>query len=201
MAPLQSDHPLFTIFQSVFWERILHDKPTLIDLRFEDAVEKDSFYPKLQQTDLISETEIKIFYTCHSVEQFKKTSIHKYHFTKLTQSPSELTEITRITYSHWPDQKIISLDEFRDLLDALEDATKGAPLWIHCTAGVGRTGTVITALILKEKIKNKEICQENWEEKLIDIILTLRQQRGPLFVQKQEQLELLCEYTKHLLQL
>jgi protein tyrosine phosphatase len=66
------------------------------------------------------------------------------------------------------------------------------PLWIHCFMGVGRTGTLITALILKEK--RRELTQENLQETLVNIIISCRKERAAEFVQTPVQAELLYQY-------
>jgi len=72
--------------------------------------------------------------------------------------------------------------------------------FFHCRAGVGRTGTVISGLVINELSKGK-IDKHFFESeqytlnKLKDIVLTGRKARGPLFVQNASQFQLLAEFV------
>lgn len=70
--------------------------------------------------------------------------------------------------------------------------------WVHCRAGMGRTGTLIVAVILKEKIERGEITPANLRESLLKIVLGLRKHRGSAFVQRSTQLNALVEYAQYL---
>ncbi len=109
--------------------------------------------------------------------------------------------IIRLHYADWKDFQSISLTALDTLVQEAETISPNPKnlVWIHCRAGAGRTGTLITALILKEKIKSGGINKENLEDSLIDIILKIRKQRGPSFVQQESQLDLLRQYADFLL--
>ncbi len=76
---------------------------------------------------------------------------------------------------------------------------EGKNLWVSCSDGNGRSGTLITALSLKEKIDKREISAENLEDSLIDMILEFRQKRGRTFVNSKAQFNLLLEYGRLLI--
>ncbi len=67
---------------------------------------------------------------------------------------------------------------------------------LHCSAGVGRTGTVSTAVAVLKGIKEGEITKENYLKVIDNIILKGRSDRGPLFVQKVEQYKLIIELAE-----
>lgn len=110
--------------------------------------------------------------------------------------------ITRCHYADWKDFGAVSLSELHALVQKVETLSPNPKdlIWIHCRAGVGRTGTLITALILKEKIERGEINEENLVDSLEDIIIELRKQRGCHFVQQKAQLGLLYQYAHFLIE-
>ena len=129
----------------------------------------------------------------------KEESLYSYEFTD--KATGEKKIIKRFHFKTWPDQGVVSVETLSKLVNDLikEKGTSTNPTWIHCRAGVGRTGTLITATILKEKIQKKELNLANLDTTLVNLIFALRKQRGPLFVQTREQFELLRNYATHLL--
>lgn len=51
----------------------------------------------------------------------------------------------------WPDFGAFSSSVFAALLDLIDKtANKGQDIWVHCSAGIGRSGTVIAALLARD---------------------------------------------------
>ena len=128
-----------------------------------------------------------------------KNPIHTYRVIDSTSSSTKT--ISRYSYCSWPDYGIISVEELQDLVGQVETLTLNSqkPTWVHCKAGVGRTGTLITAAIIKQKIAAGELNKENLGASLVDIILHLRKQRGTGFVQSKNQFNLLYQYAESLI--
>jgi protein tyrosine phosphatase len=100
----------------------------------------------------------------------------------------------------WEDGTAVNLDLFCAMIDLVEPHVgPNKTCWIHCYAGLGRTGTMITALILKEHIMQRTITHENLKACITNIIYHLRRQRGPGFVYTYEQFVLLYSYAQKLL--
>ncbi|XP_053388708.1 receptor-type tyrosine-protein phosphatase epsilon-like, partial [Mercenaria mercenaria] len=71
----------------------------------------------------------------------------EYNIRTFTISNNEERRLlTHLHYTAWPDKKVpedaTSLLEFRQRLRATPTSAKG-PIVIHCSAGIGRTGTLI----------------------------------------------------------
>jgi len=99
--------------------------------------------------------------------------------TSTTPSP-QVREIIQIQYSEWPDFGIPeSTKPIRDLICLMAKMQERAstqyalngPAVIHCSAGVGRTGTFIAAHITLEKLRH------HYSPNIFETVAKLRQQR------------------------
>ncbi|GAA4027492.1 hypothetical protein GCM10022212_27000 [Actimicrobium antarcticum] len=103
-------------------------------------------------------------------------------------------EVQRMHFTAWPDKKAIEVDALIDLANqiVLNSKDKDTVL-IHCSHGVGRTGTLITFLAASEKIETAiaAATRSNPDTKLSvsdflaivrDVLIKGRQARGEQFV-------------------
>jgi protein tyrosine phosphatase len=112
--------------------------------------------------------------------------------------------ILRFHFNRWFDHSAVNVETLLFLTETIEQKfhpSKERPLWIHCMAGIGRTGTLVTAFILKEKIQSKEINRENLGPSLVNLIFELRKERSPYFVETFDQFALLLSFGETFLNL
>ncbi|CAI8024114.1 Receptor-type tyrosine-protein phosphatase alpha [Geodia barretti] len=101
------------------------------------------------------------------------------HFAvQLTESPGDILTVTQFHFTEWPEYRVpysaTSLLVFLKKVKKRHELSKG-PMIVHCSSGVGRTGTLITIDCVLEQLQE--------EEKVVDIagvIIHLRTQRMKL---------------------
>jgi len=187
-APLVQDYERF-------WQAAFVHSAAVIDLTtIEDQTKGGvtKYYPeKLGKTVKYG----KMLVTLHQIKG-------NLFFYKVKDTEIGITrEIKRFRYDSWKDFSAVNLPTLQMLVKQVKTLVPNSDdiVWIHCRAGLGRTGTLITALILEEKIQKGEITKENLDVELVKLIVSLRKQRGPGFVQSQEQLDLLRQFAFSLL--
>uniref|UniRef100_A0A668UWI3 Tyrosine-protein phosphatase n=1 Tax=Oreochromis aureus TaxID=47969 RepID=A0A668UWI3_OREAU len=125
--------------------------------------------------------------TCHNEEGNSAFLVRE---MTLTHTPSEQQrEITQIQYVAWPDHGVP--DDSTDFLDFValvrtKRAGQDQPMVVHCSAGIGRTGVLITmetALCLME-------CGQPVYP--LEIVKTMRDQRA-MMIQTPSQYRFVCE--------
>jgi protein tyrosine phosphatase len=151
--------------------------------------------------------KIKPYYPIIQPKQFekievsiaKKIGVNENVYTVFDQETNESHEITRFHFKEWIDFGVIGPKDLGNLVDHLEEQLKKGTVLVHCRAGVGRTGVVIAASIVKWMISKNEINPGNLDSELIKLVVNLRMDRGPGFIQTAEQLNLVREYARMLL--
>ncbi|CAI8048070.1 Receptor-type tyrosine-protein phosphatase S [Geodia barretti] len=130
-------------FWEMVWENEVH---TIVMLTrcVEDAKEKcEQYWP--QQTNS-TETRGKFHITVTSFVPSAEYQIRKIHLQSTADEEGELT-VTHMFYTAWPDHGVprnaMSLISFIRRVRKEHPASLTTPLLVHCSAGVGRTGTFI----------------------------------------------------------
>jgi protein tyrosine phosphatase len=119
-----------------------------------------------------------------------KERIVKRQFLAFCKKTNTTRTITQLHYENWPDNDAPSFELFCKLLDEADlfpSSTK-TPILVHCSAGVGRSGTFVACHSLRHEIHrqrdtgNKKALHVNIPE----VVLSLRQQRkGMVATRKQ----------------
>ncbi|KAK2491685.1 hypothetical protein MC885_012316 [Smutsia gigantea] len=131
-------------------------------------------------------------YGCYQVTCHSEEGNTAYIFRKMTlcnQEKNESRQLTQIQYIAWPDHGVP--DDSSDFLDFVchirnKRAGREEPIIVHCSAGIGRTGVLITmetAMCLIE-------C--NQPVYPLDIVRTMRDQRA-MMIQTPSQYRFVCE--------
>lgn len=112
---------------------------------------------------------------------------------------SQYHDLTQIHVTSWPDFGSAGTDTYERLLSFIQkenrelalrnkpSTTRPPPLWIHCSAGVGRTGTVIAGLMVLDylehlpssiRIPKAEDRQKSAQDLTVSIITHMRSHRA-----------------------
>uniref|UniRef100_A0A0N4ZG16 Tyrosine-protein phosphatase domain-containing protein n=1 Tax=Parastrongyloides trichosuri TaxID=131310 RepID=A0A0N4ZG16_PARTI len=82
-------------------------------------------------------------------------------------------KIRHIQYLNWPDKGVPELsDTIINILDIVKNSTK--PVVVHCSAGIGRTGTFVLIQNIMERVYGTD---NNKKETTLDIVKEMRAQR------------------------
>ena len=112
-----------------------------------------------------------------------------------TYQLSNKEQVTRINCTEWKDQKDLPITTLNLLIDKI-NAFSGA-IMVHCLAGLGRSGTVVTAHTLSNLVLQGKIQRDNVFSMVKTCVTEGRVQRGQNFVQTLPQFALLaqCVYS------
>lgn len=174
--------------EAPFWKFILENECDILDLN--NGI---SSYPPTPDLPIKKYDSLTVKVVDQSASSSDTTQIYEVADT----TSQKVHRATRCHFKTWFDHAGTNLSSLKYLVEKLENASQ--QLFIHCRAGVGRTGTLITAYFLKHRILKDHISSEKLPSLLEDLILNLRQQRGPHFVTTFEQYSLLYDYGTELL--
>lgn len=126
-----------------------------------------------------------------------KVRLSKVSFFRTTES----REIECIQQREWKSGGVIEKQRLRRLNNKfLKSVNRNRNILVHDRAGVGRTGTLLAYVSLYQQLcanlEGRKITESNLLTSLVKTVYQLRQQRGPMAVQNEEQLRLIYETIK-----
>lgn len=174
----------------LFWQFVAEHKFDIIDVSASTTQ-----YAPLRQGE-------ECTYGGIMVRLLKKCQESLCHYCELYSVRDEekktVHEARRLIFTGWPSHSIIELPTLHSLVTELETRYSGNAL-VHCSAGMGRTGTLITAYFLKQRILHHQIDADHLGSCLVDLLVGLRRQRGSRFVESREQFSLLIRFGQDVL--
>ncbi|XP_065904176.1 receptor-type tyrosine-protein phosphatase alpha-like [Dysidea avara] len=163
-------------FWSVIWEERVTTIVMLTNIKEGEKLKCFQYWPET----VGGEVEFKPFKLSLLEEnRYSEYLIRKFNITKSGES----FDVTQFHYVAWPDHGVPEyatgmLSFYRRIRD-FHSTTKD-PMLVHCSAGVGRTGTFIALDIVLRQVKNENVVD------IHNVINRLRHQR-PQMVQSLEQ--------------
>jgi len=207
---ISTQAPITSTFRD-FWKMVWDQKSTVI-VMLTDFIEGDNRKARkywdnvpmkftYDASETINNTEINIIVTLKSkifiddgivLRKFNLISNGESHGESNgesnKESDDEHMEVLHIQYTNWKDHKTSSINAIKTLIAIMNinNTNNGLPI-IHCSAGIGRSGTFICCDIIKTLIlKRKNI-------NIYDIVSHLRECRMGM-VQTQEQYNFLYKF-------
>ncbi|XP_038066637.1 receptor-type tyrosine-protein phosphatase mu-like [Patiria miniata] len=104
--------------------------------------------------------------------------VRTFHVSKSTEPEGEYRELTQFHYTTWPDMKPPESSPLLQFVRTVRatDASQHGPIVVHCSAGVGRTGTFITLDSMLEMAE---------AEGQVDVLKFVRDMRNQRFLMVQ----------------
>ncbi|CAH8601467.1 unnamed protein product [Heterobilharzia americana] len=142
-----------------FWRMILEQNVTLIVMLtrlYEEGVSKCfQYWPTdIHESTIFLSDSLSIEVTLLSEENHQAYILRKLYVSSSKDSENARC-IVQLHMISWPDYGVPKLTEFQTLLNDYreikrEEIHRFTPTLVHCTAGVGRTGTFIVADLLQK---------------------------------------------------
>ena len=188
--------------QANFWLAAFHhDSPAVVDLTQEQEIPKRAsrYYPTRvgeSKTFISSESGEQIEVTLSETKKLAD-NIHQHSYAVTCNGVTK--NINRLHYTGWVYHNKVLPDELYGLVETVNGVVgnqNDKPIVVHCSAGIGRTGTFTTARALLARYSNKQSTLQERKDALLAMVKQGRLQRSAQFVQKPEQYHLLQEFVE-----
>lgn len=183
---------IYPLDHTLFWAMALHKGNAIVDLTNNNDLSRnkvDPYYPsKLNEVCLFDE---RMRVECVKVSQITRTLL-KYELVVTDVKTKQSRQIDRFHYTGWEDVSGTNEQELLEVICALQPylAKEQVPI-VHCMGGVGRTGTAIAGFGIAQA-HSKGLLESNEALDLVKTyVLEGRKQRGPEFLQTEDQIETL----------
>eukprot|EP01137_Pigoraptor_chileana_P011329 Opistho-2@62002 len=169
---IASQGPLPTTSED-FWRMVWEQKVPLIVMatKVEEAgkVKCHKYYP-----DSVGEAVQFGPFRIMNVSQDDCIQYIRRHFEVTNVETDAMVSVTQLHHVTWPDHGVPSSPS--DILDFVREmhrlSDQSKPTVVHCSAGIGRTGTLIVVDVIMEKLRQNERVD------IMEIVRELRQQRA-----------------------
>ncbi|MBS0636333.1 MAG: hypothetical protein JSS12_02385, partial [Verrucomicrobia bacterium] len=170
--------------RELFWHAVFENADSIVDVSGLGEVE--GYFPEEEGKKMVFG---KMIITCQSAGPP--------HVYSINDGQKEKT-VTRMHFSKWPDHGVITVSQLESLVHGYKTYCNHGTALFHCRAGVGRTGTMMVAVAIRDLYDKGLLTPENAVKTVEALVLDARRQRGPATVQVDDQLRLLCNYAKKL---
>jgi protein tyrosine phosphatase len=120
-------------------------------------------------------------------------------------SSKKQRKIQQIHFIAWPDHGVPNIeggkifDTFIEIINEVDEFRGNNPIVVHCSAGVGRTGTFISMYSLYKEIKNQiDNKEKEIQFNIFNLVRKIKEMRI-LMVQTEVQFQFIHYFVRHLL--
>lgn len=156
-----------------FWKMILNEPTELIVKLNVEKAHQLPYFPDAEGKSITYRND-------HiNVTLLREVSLEKFLIKReiLLQSGKESKSVTHFEFLAWPDYHVPKISEFVTFLRHLESHSFSGVMTVHCSAGIGRTGTFIVLMsALQDKNPN-----------FYKLVKQIRKQRMGLMVENAKQ--------------
>ena len=152
------------------------------------------------------ETKVK---TYNTIKLLKQTEKEQYLIREilLTDNLSKNNrKVYQVHFTGWPDHGVPDtkngkiFEVFIEMIKFVDEKRGNRPIVVHCSAGVGRTGTFISMYYLEKEIKQQIANKVDFIKfSIFNLVRKLKEMRLYL-VQTESQYRFIYEFVKHLLE-
>lgn len=137
-----------------------------------------------------------------SCSSMKADLLHEERALTLTKNGGPPVSLTHVHFFSWVDHSVPNeetLTFMKNLFETIHDLRLPSkkPVFVHCSAGIGRTGTLISAYFLYEEFKRASAKGQPFKVSIFEVVRAVREQRY-LAVQTQSQYRFLYLWAKFL---
>ncbi|KDO27752.1 hypothetical protein SPRG_20390 [Saprolegnia parasitica CBS 223.65] len=186
-----------------FWSMIWHENVRVI-LMLTNFVERQMLKADWYWDPRGSVVRIGDF-TVHLANEAPSTLGYTTRSLELTHVPSNASRVLHhVQLTTWPDHGVLTdfgvIEPMLHLVNALNDAEAPGPIVVHCSAGIGRSGTFIAIDMMLKQLRAAVVHGTDVTPAL-DVRAVVQQLRTdrPGMVQTAEQYEMIYQYLRHVL--
>ena len=141
------------------------------------------------------------------IQNEEKSKMHTIRTLKLKiKEKNEERIINQIHFTAWPDHGIPDISDgkvFQDFCEINQKVdelnNKNNPMIVHCSAGVGRTGTFVSMYLLEKEINEQINAKKEYIRfNIFNLVRKIKEMRMYM-VQSETQYQFIYAYVKHLL--
>jgi len=188
-AYIATQGPLPSTFAD-FWRMVWEQNAAIVVMLTKEVesgkLKCDHYWPEVDEPLIAGNFKI----TISDTEEIQRSELIERKLTIQNIEKNQSRPVLQLQYIAWPDHGLpTSTTAFLSLLDdAYKFNNTGGPLVVHCSAGIGRTGTfcVVHSTIEKFKLDLREHPDKLPELSVVKAVLAARSQR-PGMVQTKEQ--------------